>query len=117
MSKSRDRYEDNEDNARPISTTAERGSSWSSRPMKRVKQVFYGLTGFSLFLYAWAIFFSERVSISNVSPVLLKASSILWLVAHRECELCPANFEILTFAFPHSGRRVHVLRAKSLQSS
>lgn len=83
LSKSRDRDEDNEDGH--ISTVSTKGSPWSGRPMNRLKLCFYALTGASLFLYAWAIVFSERVSISNVSPELLKASSIMWLVAHRTC--------------------------------
>ena len=82
VSKSRERDEDNEDDH--ISTAPTRGSSWSGRPMNRLKLAFYALAGSSLFLYAWAIVFSERVSISNVSPELLRGSSIMWLVAHRE---------------------------------
>ena len=83
MSKARDRHEDDEDDARPISTSSDRSSSWSGRPMMRLKLAISAFVGTSLFLYSWAVFFSERVSISNVSPELLGASSILWLVAHR----------------------------------
>lgn len=52
--------------------------------MRRFKTAIYGFLGLSLFLYSWAVFCSERMSTSNVSPELLGASSILWLVAHRE---------------------------------
>lgn len=57
--------------------------------MSRLKQAFYAAVGLSLFLYSWVVFFSERVSTSNVSPELLEASSILWLVAHRTSRSAP----------------------------
>lgn len=106
MSKSRGRYEDDEDDARPVSTGSDKGSSWSGRPIKHVKLALYALLGLSLFLYSWTVFFSERVSISNVSPDLLGASSILWLVAHRKLQFSVLEVRIdwITTAVTCSGR-------------
>jgi hypothetical protein len=99
MSKSRDRHEDSEDDARPITTLPDNRSSWSGRPTHRIKLAIYAIFGIPVFLYSWLIFFSERVSTSYVSPELLRASSIMWLTAHRELsKLClvPKSVLLLT---------------------
>lgn len=78
-------YDSSDDEVRPISTsTADTRPAWSRRSSYKFKWFIYGLLGIHAFLYTWLMVFSERLSPAYVSPDLLGASSIMWLIAHRE---------------------------------
>ena len=69
-----------------VATGTRERSTWSGRPiLSKIKLVPLAGLSISLLLYLWLIVFSERVSTSYVSPVLLDAKNILWLTAHRMC--------------------------------